>query len=437
MCRIASIFVASVVVALSPGCQKGTSESPDETAQTDTTNTQPAGSEASGSEAAGDGKGGAAQRTPSKPSLPIVPPPSDVTAPPEDAQRTASGLAYKFLDKSGSEERPVAADTVVVHYTGWTTNGYMFDTSKKRGKPARFPLTRVIAGWTEGLQLLAKGDKARLWIPEELAYKGQAGKPQGMLVFDVELVDIIAAPKPPPDVAAPPADATKTKSGLAYKILQPGEGKNPRAWDEVEVHYSGWTTDGKMFDSSVMRGNPTSFGLDKVIPGWTEGLQLMKPGAKARLWIPEELAYKGKPGAPQGMLVFDVELLSVTVKPDPPPVPKDVAAPPKNAKKTDKGVFYRVLTPGTGKERPTENSKVTVHYSGWTTDGKMFDSSVTRGQPISFHLKRVIPGWTDGLQTMVVGQKSRFWIPEELAYQGKPGAPQGMLVFDVELISFE
>ncbi|HLU67934.1 MAG TPA: FKBP-type peptidyl-prolyl cis-trans isomerase, partial [Kofleriaceae bacterium] len=151
----------------------------------------------------------------------------------------------------------------------------------------------------------------------------------------------------------------------------------------------------------------------------------------------EELAYQGKRGRPQGMLVFDVELLEIKEMPEPPPVPKDVAAPPKSAKKTEKGVFYKVLKKGTGKEKPTATSKVKVHYSGWTTDGNMFDSSVARGKPITFGLDSVIPGWTDGLQTMVVGQKSRFWIPEELAYKGKPGRPQGMLVFDVELLEID
>jgi peptidylprolyl isomerase len=192
-----------------------------------------------------------------------------------------------------------------------------------------------------------------------------------------------------------------------------------------------------MFDSSMKRGEPITFPLNRVIPGWTEGVQLMKQGGKSRLWIPEELAYKGRPGAPQGMLVFDVELLEVIDRPEPPPAPADVAAPPKDAKKTEKGTFYKVLQPGTGKEHPTAASVVKVHYSGWTTDGKMFDSSVVRGEPISFPLTRVIPGWTDGLQTMVVGEKTRLWIPQELAYQGRPGAPEGMLVFDVELLGIE
>jgi peptidylprolyl isomerase len=117
---------------------------------------------------------------------------------------------------------------------------------------------------------------------------------------------------PPPDVAAPPADALKTTSGLFIKVLQPGTGtRHPRATDTVTVHYTGWTTDGKMFDSSVVRGEPSSFQLNAVIDGWTEGVQRMVEGEKARLWIPETLAYAGSPGKPQGMLVFDIELLKI------------------------------------------------------------------------------------------------------------------------------
>src|ERR1700733_7427629 len=117
------------------------------------------------------------------------------------------------------------------------------------------------------------------------------------------------------------------------------------------------------------------------------------------------------------------------------PAPSDVQAAPKDAKRTPSGLAYKVIKPGTGKEHPTAASAVTVHYTGWTTDGKMFDSSVTRGQPATFPLNRVIAGWTEGVQLMVQGEKRRFWIPEALAYQRKRD-PKGMLVFDVELISF-
>lgn len=116
----------------------------------------------------------------------------------------------------------------------------------------------------------------------------------------------------PSDVAAPPADAATTSSGLATKVMKPGTGTtHPRAASRVRVHYSGWTTDGKMFDSSVARNEPISFGLNQVIPGWTEGVQLMVEGETRRLWIPEGLAYGGRAGAPKGMLVFDVELIKI------------------------------------------------------------------------------------------------------------------------------
>ena len=159
---------------------------------------------------------------------------------------------------------------------------------------------------------MVEGEKRRIWIPEELAYQGKPGRPAGMLVFDVELLTIVKPPEAPADVAAPPADAEKTASGLASKVLTPGTGDaRPAATSVVEVHYSGWTTDGEMFDSSVVRGETAKFPLNRVIAGWTEGLQLMVPGEKRRLWIPEELAYQGKPGRPAGMLVFDVELVKI------------------------------------------------------------------------------------------------------------------------------
>lgn len=116
----------------------------------------------------------------------------------------------------------------------------------------------------------------------------------------------------PPDVAAPPPGSLKTTSGLSTKVLQPGTGtRHPRPADRVTVNYTGWTTDGKMFDSSVINGSPATFALNQVIDGWTEGLQMMVEGEKRRFWIPESLAYQGQPGQPAGMLVFDVELIKI------------------------------------------------------------------------------------------------------------------------------
>ncbi len=117
--------------------------------------------------------------------------------------------------------------------------------------------------------------------------------------------------------------------------------------------------------------------------------------------------------------------------------PPDVAAAPDDAEVTASGLASKVVEAGTGTQNPGPTSTVTVHYTGWHTSGEMFDSSVTRGQPASFPLNGVISGWTEGVQLMVPGETRRFWIPEDLAYGGRPGYPAGVLVFDVELISIQ
>ena len=109
---------------------------------------------------------------------------------------------------------------------------------------------------------------------------------------------------------------------------------------------------------------------------------------------------------------------SAPAGPPPIPAPADVAAPPADAQRTASGIASKVLAAGTGTRHPRPNSRVTVHYTGWTTDGKMFDSSVAATNPLTIGLDEVIPGWTEGVQMMVEGEKRRFWIPENLAYRG-------------------
>jgi peptidylprolyl isomerase len=166
-------------------------------------------------------------------------------------------------------------------------------------------------------------------------------------------------------------------------------------------------------------------------------LPLLAVGDQARFWIPEPLAHRDKGSKPGATLVYDIELLSITRKPEPPRAPAQVAAAPRDAKKTASGLAYKVLSKGKGKLSPTPSDRVKVHYTGWQTDGKQFDSSVARGEPATFGVGQVIAGWTEGLQLMKVGDKFRLWIPENLAYQGRSGPPAGMLVFDVELLEIE
>jgi len=249
---------------------------------------------------------------------PATPPPPDVlpvsdVAVPADGEKTASGLVSKLVQRGNSTEKPTSTDIVTVHYTGWSSEGLLFDSSVVRGPASTFPLDKVMAGWRECVQLMTLGEKRRCWVPENLAYRGQAGRPKGTVLFEIELMD--TRPNPliaPPDVKGPPEDARRTPNGLAYKVLRVGKGvRNPSRFGRVTVHYTGWTTDGRMFDSSVTKGQPATFRLDDVIKGWTEGVPLMVEGERTRFWVPENLAYGGKGDGPRGMLVFDIELIRI------------------------------------------------------------------------------------------------------------------------------
>ena len=365
-----------------------------------------------------------------------LPAPPDVAAPPAEAAKTASGLASIVLTPGTGTDHPSQNDTVKVDYSGWTTDGKMFDSTVsplqpgRRAEPISLSLGRVIPGWTEGMQLMVVGEKRRFWIPEELAYKGRPGAPQGTLVFDIELVDFTPGPKPPADVAAAPADAVKTKDGLASKVTQKGTGTvHPKPNDGVRVNYSIWQTDGKLLDAS--KDKPAVRPVTGLSAGWTEGLELMVVGEKRTLWVPASLSSPGRPGMTPIDVTMVIELLDVLAGPK---TPADVKAAPKDAVVEQDGLATKVLTKGTGTVHPTKTNGVTVNYAGWTTDGKMFDSSYTRGEPATFGVGGVIPGWSEALQLMVEGEKRRIWIPEALAYKGQPSRPQGTLVFDVELL---
>jgi len=377
--------------------------------------------------------------------------PEDVGKPPATAKSLPSGIKYVVVHQGTGKDKPRYFDTVTFNYSAWDETGRMFDSTELRKRPATVPPFRQTPAMEEILTSLTAGSRARFWIPSEKLQQGGRpvpGMPEGLLTYEVELITIAknTAPWPvPPDVAAPPANAQKTAKGVSYRVLRAKKGgAQPAATDRVRVHYTGWTTDGRMFDSSVVRGEPAEFSLQGVIAGWTDGIPTMHVGERVRFWIPEELAYKGAPGKPQGMLVFDVELLEVLPQKAQPapgaqadlPAPPDVAAPPADAKKSPRGVSYKILKEVPGAAHPKPSDTVKVHYTGWTTDGKMFDSSLTRGQPLEFSLARVIPGWTDAIPMVGVGEKARLWIPEELAYKGG-GGPQGMLVFDVELLDIK
>lgn len=249
----------------------------------------------------------------------VEPGPKDKDAP-QAFSKTDSGLKYRILRKSQGP-KPTSEDKVKVHYRGWLNDGKEFDSSYKRGEPIEFGLKQVIAGWTEGMQLVGEGGMIELEIPPELGYgargAGQAVPPNATLHFLVELLAVKEkkVAKPGETDKDAPKEFTATKSGLKYRILRKSAGAKPAATDTVEVHYKGWLDGGKEFDSSYERGEPITFPLNRVIPGWTEGMQLVGEGGMIELEIPADLGY-GPRGAgnvipPNATLHFIVELLNV------------------------------------------------------------------------------------------------------------------------------
>lgn len=382
--------------------------------------------------------------TPTAPSIPAgLEAPGNVAKAPENAQVTKSGLASIVLKKGTGTVHPSATDKVTVHYTGWRSEtGEMFDSSLKRGRAATFPLDGVIAGWTEGLQLMVEGEKRRFWIPGNLAYDGSPSRPQGTLCFDVELIAIDKPIAAPADVAAAPANAEKTESGLASVVLQKGTGaRKPAETDLVLVHYTGWTKDGKMFDSSVKRGEPTAFALNQVIQGWTEGVQLMVEGEKRRFWIPGKMAYGDepvRPGMPYGQLTFDVELLKV-ISPQEKP---DQA--PTDALKMENGVKYKFLKKGEGSETLTKDHLTKLHFTGWQADGKLLSSTynmprrnaLETGQPIEMRVGSAVPFLRTALGYLKQGDVVSLWVPNVVLVGKNPqeGAPKEDFYYELEVV---
>jgi len=235
----------------------------------------------------------------------------------------------------------------------------------------------------------------------------------------------------------------KLDSGMRVWDVKEGKGDEVKRGSKVKVHYTGWLTNGEIFDSSVVRKEPIEFGLTGVIKGWQDGIPGMKVGGVRRLEIPAELAYGNRkvgPIPPGSTLVFEVEMLETKADPDAPdPDAKKPEFPDQKAKewkKLESGLEIWDVKEGKG-DAVKADATVTVHYIGWLTNGKEFDSSIG-GKPVSFPLNRVIKGWTDGIPGMKPGGVRRLYIPAAMGY-GERGAPPKIpggtdLVFEIELV---
>lgn len=246
--------------------------------------------------------------------------PKDLKNPPEDAQVTKSGLKWKILKAVDCEAmkcaKPRAFDKVSVAFTGFEPDGRVFDSSRTRGK-VQFQVSQVIRGWTEGLQKMNVGETIRLWIPGDLGFGSEGkGGPPGDIVLDVTLFGLKRgqAPPPTPEELTAPADAEVTESGLASKVIRPGNGTDTaKEANRAVVEWYGWTADGQLFDSSINRGEPQVEVQQQNVPkGFWEGLKLMKAGETRRFWVPPQLGYGSTrtDGGPCGPLIFDVNLES-------------------------------------------------------------------------------------------------------------------------------
>jgi peptidylprolyl isomerase len=252
----------------------------------------------------------------------------------------------------------------------------------------------------------------------------------------------------PDDVAAPPPDAQLLPSGLAMKILKPGTGQeHPAGNDCVNVSFIAWKTDGALFSTSTTMNNSDLICINAAIVGVSEALKEMVVGEKRRLWVPEELTFheghhhiQRRPEdeePPHKDLTFDLELLSILKSP---PTPIDLKQPPETAVRTDSGLAFQILKSGTGDRHPAANNSVTAHISLWRNNGRLFESTLTAKHPASIRVGSAMAGLREALLHMVVGEKTRFWIPAALAYGEVPVNrfnPAGDLIYEIELLAIK
>jgi FKBP-type peptidyl-prolyl cis-trans isomerase len=351
----------------------------------------------------------------------------------EVMQTTASGLEWGVLKKGGDGLPPGPDDVVEVHYTGWLTDGTKFDSSRDRGAPTSFPVKGVIAGWTEGLQLMTPGARHKLVIPGKLAY-GDSGMPaakipsNATLVFDVELLKVTRMP------TLRPANPDKQKAladGIKYEVAVVGTGAQVAADNVVSLRYAIFQADGTLADCSERNNDHLISGsLDTLpVPFLKQVVENCKVGDVLRVEVPMAALPRSS-----GDTVWQLEVVSTKPKPQ---APKFRVPDPAKVVTTQSGLQYEVIGNGEG-DSPKATDNVVAHYTGWLLDGTLFDSSHERGEPSEFPLNRVIRGWTEGLQLMKPGAKFLFQIPGDLAYgaQGREPKikPNATLVFLVELV---
>jgi peptidylprolyl isomerase len=243
---------------------------------------------------------------------------------------------------------------------------------------------------------------------------------------------------PPFDVKAPPADATKTASGLVYKKLVDNATGSPiKRNDTVLINYTGWRqSTGDTFFTNRSSGQPLPLNLTQAAPGFVEAMQLLHKGEKAVLWVPAAIGYKAPPaqGTPEA-LVYEVEVVDITPAPA---IPDNVAKPPDNAVALPSGTKLVVARPGTSKDKVRQFDTVTFNYTAWDSDGRMIDTTEQRNRTVTAPPYKQSAAMGEMLTSLAAGERGRFWVDsEKMTNGGKPlpGVQKGQLCYEVEIVS--
>lgn len=361
-----------------------------------------------------------------------------------DWTETKSGLKYQIV-KAGEGPKATRGDPVSVHYTGTFKDGRPFDSSRG-GKPFTFTVGvgGVIPGWDEALTLMSTGSRLKLNVPWKLAY-GEYGNPPSIpgktdLLFDVELLEILR----PLTLVKPVGDAAKTLAGGAtYQTLDKGAGDPPKMEQGVNLRLAIYNDKQRMVFSTDQAGQALGGELNSLMVAGKE-LPFLRPlvgqmcaGDLVAAEVPADQGFGDwtpdpRQIQPKSTTYWVLELRSIN------DIPEFVMPAAGNLTTTPSGLQYEVVKTGSG-EKPTHRDSVSVMYTGWLEDGTVFDSGHGRGEPTSFPVGNVIPGWIEGVQLMQPGAIYRFVIPGKLAY-GKTGSPpqikpDATLIFLIELVS--
>lgn len=360
------------------------------------------------------------------------------------AVTTESGLKYWDI-KVGEGEVPHEQAMVRMDYRCWLADGTMADSAWKQRWYPTYEKPRTIAGLAEAIWSMREGGIRQVIIPPELGFgesgfprKGDGPKtipPNAELKFEIILMEVF---QPPKQTSVEGLESKMAGSGIKYWDIKIGTGDTVKAGSDIKARYTGWAKGGKMFMTTEFAKQSRDFALwsSQVIGGLRYGLPGMRVGGKRRIEIPPELA--GSPAFPENAtLVFEVQVMETTLRPDLPTPSNILALKPKT---TASGLTLWDIVEGTGTV-PEPTSIVSMHYTIWLDDGAIVTTSEMSGSPTRIQLDALFKGFQETIVTMKVGGIRQARVPPNLAYGEKGQPPQtppnATLILEVQLVEVE